>query len=148
MENLVRWDVSGFELAQGSAQTAALYLVLARTRLIELVGQPAPLAVVGLRKVDQLKVEAEGAGQLICRQRVIGVLVDAEERLLELAARSGLGVAGLLRFPAADGSAAKLFHRVEERRAGLLAQHITKQHTQRADIAPERSFLQFTLGSL
>ena len=82
--------------------------------------------MIGLGQIDQLEVEAEGAGQLIGRQRIVGVLVDTEERLLKLAAGRSIGVARLLRLAATDSGAAKVFDRIEEGCPGLLAQHIAQ----------------------
>src|SRR5258708_25306450 len=56
--------------------------------LLELVGEPAALAVVGLGEVDELEVEAEGAGELIGGGEVVGVRMDAGEGLLEVGAGS------------------------------------------------------------
>jgi len=92
--------------------------------------------VVGLGKIDQLKVEGEGARQLVGRRRVGGEGVGEVAGVIELAARSiAVGVG----FAAGDGSAAQRLHGVKERVAGLLPQHLAQQRGQRADVAAQRS---------
>lgn len=54
-------DASFAEAAEGSAEISTL----GGGVLLELVGAPATLAVIGLGEVDELEVEAEGAGELV-----------------------------------------------------------------------------------
>ncbi len=79
-------DAGFAEAAEGSAQVAAL----GRGVLVELGGETAALAVVGLGEVDELEVKAEGAGELVGGGEVVGVGVDSRQRACS---RVGAGVA-------------------------------------------------------
>ncbi len=120
---------SGFaEAAEGSAQVAALRGGV----LVELDGQAAALAVVGLGEIDELEIESERARELVGGgefQRA-----NPLERLLEVRG-GGLGVILRIGFAAGNGGAAKGFYGVVERIAGLLAQDASQQGAKGADIA-------------
>ena len=79
--------VSG--LAQ-AAQRTLQAATLRRECRVEAAGKPAALAMVSLRQIDQLKVEAEGARQLIGRFNI--ECVNDQQRLLQCAVGYG-GVA-------------------------------------------------------
>ena len=94
--------------------------------------------MVGLREVDELEVEREGARQQ--NGAVDGQRMDQIERRGSVACglllvSAGFGVA------TADGALAKRFHVRIEVLAGLFAQYLAQQHAQRAHVATQRSFL-------
>ncbi len=72
-------DAGFAEAAEGAAQVAAL----GRGVLVELGGETAALAVVGLGEVDELEVKTEGSGELVGSGGVVGVTVDSGEGLFE-----------------------------------------------------------------
>jgi hypothetical protein len=113
------------------------------------MGEPATLSVIGLGKIDEFEVEAEGPSQLIRGGKIKGA--DAGERLIEIRRRSGgIGSAALWCFGLAtgDGGAAKGFDRIVDRITGLLAKDFAEKHAKRADIASQRSFLEFASRGL
>jgi hypothetical protein len=63
--NLVRGDASLAKAAESSAEVTALDGAGRCGGLVQLKGETAALAVVGFGEVDELEVEAEGAGELI-----------------------------------------------------------------------------------
>ena len=135
--------------AEGAAQVAALD-ALGGALSVELVGETAALAVVGLGEVDELEVEAEGAGELVGGGKVEGCgrgrapAGDARWRRLRRRLRccGGFGLA------TGDGGAAKGFDGVVEWVAGLLAKNLAEQHAERADVAAQGSFLELAGGGL
>ena len=93
---------------------------------VELVGEPAALAVVGLGQVDELEIEAERTCELVGSGKIKGAYTG--ERLLEVSGRGGGVCRSALRgfrFAPGDGSAAKSFDGVvsdfARRLAGWLA---------------------------
>src|SRR5882757_1882305 len=108
------------------------------------MGEPAALAMVGLRQVDELEVEAESTRELVCSGEIEGA--DTAERLLEVSGCRGCVSRSTLRgfgLAAGDRGAAKGFDGIVERVAGLFAENFAQEHAERADVAPKRSFFQF-----
>ena len=95
--------------------------------------------MVGLRQVNQLKVESECACQqhgAFHRKRV-----DQRQRASPLTVRLFVLAVGL-RVAPPDRALPQRFHVDKQLFAGLLAQHLAEQHPQRTHIAPQRSFFQ------
>jgi hypothetical protein len=136
-------DACFAEAAEGSAKIAALGWRV----LVELGGETAALAVVGLGEVDELEVEAEGSGELVGGSQIVGVAVDSGEGLIEVAAGGGCVGSGV-GFASGDGGAAEVFDGGVEGVAGLLAEDLAEEHAERAHVAAERSFFELAGGSL
>jgi hypothetical protein len=122
-EEIIRFGggEAGFaEAAEGSAEVAALR----RNIFVELGGETAALAVVGLGEVDELEIEAESSGELVGGGEVVGVAVDAGESLIEVGAGGG-GVGFGVGLASGDGGAAEVFDGGVEGVAGLLAEDLT-----------------------
>ena len=98
-----------------------------------------PLAMVGLRQVDELKVKSKGARQQNrpLRSKLVHHLQRAggiPRGLFVPSAR--LGVAP------ADRTLPQRLHFAKQLFARLLAQHLAQQHAQRTHIAPQRRLFQ------
>src|SRR5271156_1949200 len=123
--NFVCRDAGLAKTAKGSAKIAALDGAGRGCGLIELQREAAALAVVGLGGVDELEVEAEGAGELVRSGEVGGV--DAGECLLQVGRGVGLVCLPVLRcfgLAAGDGGAAKCLDGFVERVASLFAENL------------------------
>jgi hypothetical protein len=140
---LIGGDAGLAKAAEGSAKVSALRRCSA---LIELEGEAAAFAVIGLGEVDELEVEAEGAGELVGGGKVEGV--DAGESLLEVSGGGSVGGSGVGGFglAAGDGDSAKGFDGVEDGRAGLLAENLAEEHAEGADVAAEWGFFEVAGG--
>jgi hypothetical protein len=136
-------DASFAQAAEGSAKVATLGWRV----LVELGGETAALAVIGLGEVDELEVEAEGTGELVSGGEVVGVAVDSGEGLIEVAAGGG-GVGFGVSFASGDGGAAEVFDGGVEGVAGLLAEDLAEEHAEGTDVAAQRSFFELAGGSL
>ena len=140
-------DAGELELAEGSAKTAAL----GNGGGIEGGGEPTALAVVGLREIDELEVEAEGACELVGGGQVVRVGVNAFESLVEVVASGWIGLAAdgcvslaagwIVGLAAGNRRAAQGLDGIVERRARLLAEDFAEQHAERPDVSAEGSFL-------
>ena len=122
---------------------------------VELAGEAAALAVVGLGEVDELEVKAEGTGELVGGRFAEGF--DGAQGMLEgigcgggarLCAGGAGGDACGINFAIGDGGLAELFDGFEDGDAGLLAEDFSEQHAQRADVAAQGSFLELAGGRL
>ena len=98
--------------------------------------QTATLAMVGLGQVDQLEVEREGARKLVSTGGVFGLLVDASEHRGEISGGLRRSIFQILATLA--GCLAQSFDRFIHTGRGLLPQHDSEQHAQRADVAAQR----------
>ncbi len=135
VEGLVRGDAHAAHLDESSSERTAL----AACVTAELKRNATALAVIGLRKIDEFKVEGEGAGEQ--DGALDGQRVDQFESaggvesgfLLEAA---GLGVA------AANGALAQRFNLGKELVASLLAEHVAEERSKRTHVAAERRFFQ------
>ena len=103
--------------------------------------------MVGLGKVDEFEVKAEGAGKAIRGGEVKGPY--AGDGLLKMCSGgggirldSGVGLA------TGDGGAAKGLDGFIQIIAGLFPQNVAQQRTQRANIAAERGFFQVRRAGL
>ena len=103
--------------------------------------------MVGLGEVDELEVEAEGAGELVGGGEVVGVVWTRPRACCEMACGRGC-VAGGVGLAAGDGGAAELFDGGVEGVAGLFAEDLAEQHAEGADVAAERSFFELAGGGL
>ena len=91
------------------------------------MGTAATLAMIGFGQVDQLKIKAEGARQLLCKSGIAGG--DAGDRFRQQ--KIGLlQIALQPRFAAIRGDAAQIFHGLEERISRLLPKHAPEQRSQ------------------
>ena len=143
--NFVCGDAGLAKTAESSAKVAALDGAGRGCGLIELQREAAAFAVVGLGEVDELEVEAEGAGELVGGGEVEGV--DTGERLLQMRGGVGLVRRAALRcfsLAAGDGGAAKCLDGFVERVAGLFAENLAEEHTERSDIAAQGGFFELT----
>ena len=134
-------NAGGLHRAQGATKSSALRVSISG----DLARKPAPFAVVGFGEVDEFEVEAEGAAQLVAL--LDGDAADVEDRLLH----EGFGfvdVAVSLRLATPDGALPQLLDFGVQIVASLFAQDLAEQGTERTNIAPQRSFLQFTGASL
>ena len=108
--------------------------------LDEHAGAAAALAVVGLGEVDELEVEGEGAGELVCGGGIFGGGAGEGAGLFETGA-GGFEVAGELGLAAGDAGAAEGFDLFEELVAGLLAENLAEQSAEGANVAAQRRLL-------
>jgi hypothetical protein len=142
-------------LPESSAQRAAL----GYGGGVELTGETAAFAVIGLGEIDEFEIEGEGASELIGGGQAEAF--DTTERVRERVggrsrARLGGGTwrgtaisvrAGVVDgFAVGDRGLAKLFDGFEDGHAGLLAQNFAEQHAERTDIAAERDLFQVASG--
>ena len=135
LQSLVRANPHAPHCAQGSGKRPAL----PRSLPTQVQCIAPPLAVIGLRQVDQLKVKCKGPRQLnrpLHRQRVRQL--QGLRRLL----RCLFMASARLFVPAANGSLPQRLHLRKQLLPRLLAQYLAQQHTQRTHIAPERSLFQ------
>ena len=113
------------------------------------MGEAAALAVVGLGEVDELEVEAEGAGELIGGGKI--QRADATECLLRILSRGGVVSRATLRglcLATGDCSAPQGLDGFVEGIAGLLAEDLAEKHAERSDVAAKRSLFEFARGGL
>ena len=121
------------------AERAFKRAALAAGLAVQAQGHATALAVICLRKIDELEVECkcackqnsalgrDGVNQFQrCRAMVGSIFV----------APVGLGIA------AANGSLAQRFNVLKQVVAGLLAQHFAQQHAQRTHVAAQGCFFQ------
>ena len=95
--------------------------------------------MVGLRQVDQLEVEGEGArkqGGALDGQRVHQLQCDGSMASGFFLTAAGLGIAP------ANGALAQRFNVVKQIFSGLFAQYLAEQRAERANIAAQRSLFQ------
>jgi hypothetical protein len=129
-------DAGLAKTAESSAKVAALDGAGRGCGLIELQREPSALAMVGLGEVDELEIEAEGAGELIGGGELESV--NARECLLQVSGGVGLVCRSVLRcfgLAACDGGSAKCLNGFVERVACLFAKNLAEEHTERSDVA-------------
>jgi hypothetical protein len=131
--------------AQGAAKIAALNRT-GGSALAQLMGEATALAVVGLGKVDELEVEAEGPRKLIRSGKVESV--HTIKSLLEMGIRASISILVRLRLTPCNRGAAQCFDGVIERLACLFAENFAEQHAERANVAAQRSFFQLASRGL
>jgi hypothetical protein len=135
LQRLSRCNAHPPHLVQRPHQRPSLPPGLAR----QLQRRPPPLAVVGLRQIDQFKVEAKRARQ---QQRPLhGQRVHQFQRTRRIP-RSLFRVPPRLGVAPPDGPLPQRFHMRKKVVAGLLPQYHAQQRSQRTHIAPQRRFFQ------
>ena len=105
----------------------------------EHAGAAAALAVVGFGEIDELEVEGEGAGELVCSRRIFSG--GACEARASQASAGGFEITGKFCLAARDAGAAKGFDFFEELVSSLFAENLSEQSAEGANIAAQRRLL-------